>query len=268
VSDPDPVERYLDRLLGYLRGETTEVRRILAEVEEHLRDATAAGVAEGLDEREAQRRAVAAFGRPREVAGRFPRDRVAVPAGVVLAELARTGLALGAVALVAIGVSGGLADLLGRLFGPAFVSGDMPGVTYTPARCAQFLEYFPHAGSCNAAATLDHWGEVVEFRVFAGVVGLIVLGIAALARRGRPAPAWTGVLPKAFAPVVATALYAVAAALLLLASLQAALVAGGAGVGQWLSAAIVAVAMAAWYGTRLIRRLSLRAGRRDLRTGA
>jgi hypothetical protein len=42
---------------------------------------------------------------------------------------------LGAVGLVAIGASGPLAELLGRLFGPAFVAGDLPGMTYTAAVC-------------------------------------------------------------------------------------------------------------------------------------
>jgi hypothetical protein len=83
---------------------------------------------------------------------------------------------LGAVGLVAIGASGLVAELLGRLFGAGFVAGDLPGVTYTGQRCAQYLEYFPNAGGCEQAATLHHWGEVVEYRVAVGVVGAFVLG--------------------------------------------------------------------------------------------
>ena len=62
------------------------------------------------------------------------------------AELPRAAVLLGAVCLVAIGVGGVLAELLGRLFGAAFVAGDMAGVTYTAQRCAEFLEYVPDAG--------------------------------------------------------------------------------------------------------------------------
>lgn len=72
----DLIEGYLDRLPTQLRGSAHDVRRILSETEEHLRDATA--------------------------------------------EL----VLLGAVGLVAIGASGALAELLGRVFGPAFVAGD------------------------------------------------------------------------------------------------------------------------------------------------
>jgi len=129
----DPIEDYLDQLLPRLRGPAARVRRILAETEEHLRDATAEGVAAGLDRDEAAHRAVQRFGDPGTVAGRFP-----MPLRAVLGELTRTAIALGAVALVAIGLSGGLAELLGHLFGPDAVAGDLPGVTYTAQRCADF----------------------------------------------------------------------------------------------------------------------------------
>src|SRR5215217_2487440 len=143
----DLIEGYLDRLLGHLRGSAHDVRRILAETEEHLRDATAELVAAGAGEEEAERRAIERFGDPRAVARRFSARLAPVPPAAVAAELA------------------GTAELLGRLYGPGFVAGDLPGVTYTRERCAEFLEYFPHAGGCEQAATLHHWGEVVEYRV-------------------------------------------------------------------------------------------------------
>ena len=54
-----------------------------------------------------------------------------------------------------------VAEVFGRVFGAAFVAGDAPGVTYTPARCADYFEYFPRASDCTQAAALHHWGEVV-----------------------------------------------------------------------------------------------------------
>jgi PadR family transcriptional regulator PadR len=90
-----------------------------------------------------------------------------------------------------------------------FVAGDLPGMTYTPERCAEFLEYFPDAGSCAKAAALHHWGEVVEYRVAAGVLGLLVLGAFLLWRRRARPPEYLGVLPDGFAATVATSLYGV-----------------------------------------------------------
>ena len=256
---PDPVGAYLDRLLGHLRGSAADVRRILAETEEHLRDAVSEGMAAGLGQDEAQRQAIARFGDPHVLARQFSGQLSPVPQSVVLAELARTVVLLGAVALVAIGVSGALAEVFGRVFGPGFVAGDLPGTTYTPQRCAYFLEYFPQARTCGQAAALHHWGEVVEYRVAAGVLGLLVL-VATIPWRRRRDSGYLGVLPDGVPATVAASLYAVAAAILLLQSLDADLVAGGAGNGQWLSGGLVALVMAVGYGSVLYRTVVLRAG--------
>ena len=141
------------------------------------------------------------------------------------------------------------------------MAGDLPGVTYTAQRCAEYLEYFPDAGGCAQAAALHHWGEVVEYRVAVGVLGLLVLG-GFLVWRRRPEGRqhrYLGVLPDGFSATVATSLYGVAAAALAVLSLDAFLVAGGDGTGQWLSAAIVASAMAAAYGVSLYRTVLVRA---------
>ena len=251
----DLIEGYLDQLLTHLRGSATDVRRILSETEEHLRDATAELEAAGASREEAQRLAVERFGHPRTVARRFSALLAPVPPAGVAAELARSAVLLGGVGLVAIGASGLVAELLGRLFGAGFVAGDLPGVTYTAQRCAEYLEYFPDAGSCAQAAALHHWGEVVEYRVAIGVLGLLVLGGFLLWRRrpNRQDPRYLGVLPDGFSATVATSLYGVTAAALALLSLDAFLVADGDGTGQWLSAAIVAAAMAAIYGVSLYR---------------
>src|SRR5215218_1249177 len=247
----DLIERYLDRLLTQLRGSAHDVRRILSETEDHLRDAASELMAAGASEEEAQRQAIARFGDARAVARRFSTRLAPIPPVAVAAELARAAVLLGAVGLVAIGASGALAELLGRACGARFVAGDLPDVTYTPQRCAEFLEYFPNAGSCAQAAALHHWGEVVEYRVAAG----------ALWRRGRRRrqAQYLGVLPDGFSATVATSLYGVAAAILGLQSLESFVVARGAGNGQWLSGAIVALAMAVAYGTSLYRTVLARA---------
>jgi len=254
----DLIERYLDRLLTQLRGSARDVRRILAEAEEHLRDATSEATATGTSEQEAQRQAIARFGDPRTVTWRFSPRLSPVPTWALLTELLRAATLLGAIALVAIGVSGLIAELFGRVFGARFVSGDLPGTTYTADRCADFLEYFPRAGSCAHAAELHHWGEVVEYRVVAGVLGLLVLGGYALWHRRRREPSYLGVLPDGFSATVATALYGVAAAGLLLESLNGYVAGSGIGSGQWLSGAIVSLAMAAVYAVSLYRAILAR----------
>jgi hypothetical protein len=273
-----PIEDYLDQLLVELRGSARDVRRILAEVEEHLRDATAEGVAEGLPEGKAQWRAVDRFGPPRMVARRFGRPATRL----ALRALARAAAPFTAVGLIAVGVSGAISEALGRWFGPAFVAGDLPDVRYAAARCADFQEYFP-GKSCLDAAAWHHWGEVVEYRVAAGVVGLLLLGGRLLYRRRRrkapemtemtektektetvkvaaartAVPAADVALPPGLLAGAATALYGLAAAVLLLQGADDA-VAGGmtGGTGQWLSAGGVAAVVAVAYGLALLRSLA------------
>jgi len=249
-----PIEDYLDQLLVELRGSARDVRRILAEVEEHLRDATAEGVADGLSEDKAQWRAIDRFGRPRVVARRFGR----LAARPALGALARAAVPFTVAGMIAIGVSGAISELLGRVFGPAFVAGDQPDVRYTAGRCADFQEYFP-GKSCLDAAAWHHWGEVVEYRAAVGVLGLFLLGGWLLHRRRRPKAAAAALiaLPAGLMSGVAAALYGLAAAGLLLQGLGAAAAGGmSGGTGQWLSAGGVALVAAMVYGLALLRSLA------------
>lgn len=186
-GDGSPVEEYLDRLFDRLAGTGSTGRRALDEVTDHLRASTAAGVAAGLSPVDAERAAVDRFG-PVERTARGLRP---VP-GFPLRRLAASAAVLGSFGLVAVGLSGLVAGALGAVFGKPFVSGDPPGVTYTAARCADFLEYHPDAGSCQAAAVAHHFDEVVSYRVAAGVLGLLALLAFWVLRRLGPlsGPAW------------------------------------------------------------------------------
>lgn len=246
------IDRYLDRLLLELRGSAPDVRRVLAEVEEHLNDATREGVAAGLAEDEARRAAIARFGSPRTVARRF--GHATVPRADLVRAVGWAMVPLAAVGLVAIGVSGAISELLGRLFGASFVSGDLPWVRYTPERCAALRTYFPDRG-CLDAAVQDHWGEVVVFRVAAGVLGLLLLGGYALVRRRARASA--AVLRPGVVPVVGVTAYGLTGAVLALEGVNATLLGGAhGGSGQWWSAAVVALAVALAY-TRCAYRVLL-----------
>ena len=250
----EAIERYLDRLLLELRGRATDVRRILVETEEHLRDEVAAGLAEGLPVEEAEERAIARFGPPRVVARRFGPTSTRV-----LPELVRALTLLIAVGLIAIGASGVLSMGLRAVFGSSFVAGDPVGVTYTPRRCADFVRFHPEAASCSAAASAHHADEVEEYRVATGALGLLVLGGWAVARRRGPRRHNLGVLPDAFSATVGATVFGVAGGLLLMQG--AAMLVQGAdrGAGQWLSGSAVALLVASVYGWGLLRMLRLRA---------
>ena len=55
---------------------------------------------------------------------------------------------LACVGLLAVGGSGAIAAVVNATLGPDFVSGDLPGNTYTPDRCSDLMEYAPAASTC------------------------------------------------------------------------------------------------------------------------
>ncbi len=157
-----------------------------------------------------------------------------------------------AIGLLAVGMSGLLAAGADALWGNRFVAGDLPGVTYTASRCAEFREYAPHARTCLEAAASHHAGEVIDYRLAAGILGLGVLAMWAWLRRRDPGQ----VLPAVVVPAVATAVFAAAAAALFGQGLGSLILnADHGGAGQWLSGAVVAALVAAWFVRQLLRAL-------------
>jgi hypothetical protein len=219
----------------------------LAEAEDHLRAATATSARTGLAIGDAEAEAVRQFGDPARFAAGIRRAHLDVWS---VARRAFTGTWLvGAVSLIAIGIAGGVSELLGRLFGAGFVAGDRSGVTYTPDRCADYFEYFPHAASCGDAAALHHWGEVVEYRVAVGVLGLIALGLLVLARRTvLQGGQWA--LPRPYVAAVLLAILGAAGVLLTGVSLMSIVFGETSGVGvnlaDGVTACLVAVAVLVW----------------------
>ena len=64
-------------------------------------------------------------------------------------------------------------------------------MTYSAARCTDFFEYAPGAKTCERAATWHHYAEVVQYRLAAGVLGLLSLAVYVLVHRrlrGDPPP--------------------------------------------------------------------------------
>jgi hypothetical protein len=262
----DAIDAYLDELLVELHGRAREVRRILVEAEQHLRDAADEGVRSGLAADEAARAAVERFGSARLVARRFAAEAPPVLSARFLGQVGLALVLLGGVGLVAVGVSGGVAAGMGSAFGKTFVSGDSPDVAYTPARCAYFLEYYPRP-TCEQAATAHHYDEVVFYRLAAGLAGLVALGGWWLARRrGWFGSGEVGLLPESFVPTIGAAVFGLAAAGLLAQGFGQIVVDTTNGAGEYVSGGLVSLAVAAWFVRSLVLVFGARTGGSTLAT--
>lgn len=150
MKAPETIEEYLDQLADELEVEPRRLLRVLRESEDHLRSSTQRLVEEGLASADAELLAIGRFGSTREVARGFNRvsgrqfARFAPALFFSVSELAIIGF-------LAIGLSGVLSFGLARAFGQDFVAGDLAGVSYSTARCADFFSFHPEAGSCGEA---------------------------------------------------------------------------------------------------------------------
>lgn len=257
MSDNDLIDRYLDHLVEVLQGPGREIRRALAESEDHLRETEVAGLQAGMTAESAALDAIERFGTAEVVARRYDLLR-ALASPLQLAAQAFLSLCLvGAFVLIGIGISGALAAGTGVLLGEDFIAGDLPGVTYTPERCAEFLEYHPEAESCEKAAVAHHFDETVGFRLEGGVLGILTLiawWIVSRAARRRIGPS---ALSGVFVPCAATALFAAAAITLGgIGALQWAITGGNSGAGSFLTAGVVSLLATATFGVWLLKSLS------------
>jgi hypothetical protein len=256
----DAIDAYLDALMLRLLDDPSRnevdvaaIRRAVAESEDHLRETQRAAMANGSGDADAAQLAVDRFGSVNEVAGRFRQSgtrRHDVTFGAVFRSL----WLMGGIGLIAIGMSGVVASILGAVWGHGFVAADLPGVTYTPQRCAQYAELAPGHATCEQAAIAHHFGEVVQYRMAAGMLGLLVLVAYSawifLARRtGRS----TSLIPPTWFEAVGAAIFGVAAAAALLVSVGHELTGPAAGTGQYLSAGLVSLVVASGFAIALAR---------------
>ena len=186
-------------------------------------------------------------------------DGMSAPRWLVLLarQLLGAAIVFAAIGLVAVGVSGALSAGLGATAGHSFVAGDPPDVHYSAARCADLREYAPGARTCEAAATDHHFDEIVSYRAAAGVVGVGLLTgvVVARRRRRRSGAAEPSVLPRAFVPTVGATAFGGAAVALAAMSADFVVVGHGRGAGQFLTGALVAGLVGAWYLFELGRQL-------------
>ena len=240
----DLVAAYLADLRGKLRAPDADL--VIAEAEDHLRESVAAGVAIGMTDREAQEAAISAFGSVRAVV-RAHNLRV----GQVARDLVMAALKLGWIGCFSVAASGFVAWAMDGLFGRAFVGGSATATTrFAAAQCQYWLKLWPGAHTCAQAAMLESSADAVSLRVLGGgIAGMVLLGAYLLALMYWR-PGGVLVLPSGFFPLVAAAVFTVGGLALVICAFTGGPFGALAGPGSFLSGAVVALAVAAAYGTR------------------
>jgi len=241
----DAIEDYLDRLIVTLSGSPRQVRHTLAEVEAHLRDAVAEGVAAGLTEPAAQAQAVARMGPVHGVTGRGP--ALTRPSMAMARRLALTAALIGGAGFLAIGAAGVFARLLLTVRGDAFLTAPWPAGSYTRADCARWLAGDPGTHSCVTAMLADHVGDFLLQATAAGLLGLIALAAYLALRQRWQDRATLTALPAGTAEALGTALAGLAAVVCLGQAVNTEMVQHGIGAGEpWSLGAAAAVAAVAF----------------------
>lgn len=209
-GDPDErIDSYLDELLLAMRCRPREARRLLAEVESHLRESIEAQVAAGLDEPEATEEALRRLGPPSAVARGLP-PRAAYLS--LLGQITEAALLVISVLFLAAGAAAVPAAVVGLTGNPALVTGDQAGQVPPPGRCQQLLHMLAAPG-CSQALAAHHLQEVIRNHLLTGWLGFLVLvawWVLHIHRKARPT-----VLPAGFALTVCGTLLAIVAAFLL-----------------------------------------------------
>ncbi len=253
------IDVYLDTLLVESRDLPPRARRMLLnESESHLLESAEAAEAGGLTRQQAESLAVRRFGAPPDIVGPY-RRAVAAPS-IITRQVAVTGLFLGAIGAVAVGISGLVAAVI-RWFEGSRALVDWPaGGTPAPSDCARWLRLDPHALDCRTAAVSDWANETVAYRIILGLMGaLVLLGLHVYFRR-RGSVGRAAMLPPLVRDTVAATLFAAAGAGTLVLGVDAIVTSSGFGSGQWLSAAPVALLLAGFYAFKVTRRLPAAAG--------
>jgi hypothetical protein len=270
TETPDPIEEYLDELLTRLVGPPSEVRRVLAESEAHLRDAVDNELATGASRSEAERAAIARFGSSSDVARAVNHASVPARTVSVLAALAAPAMRMVAAGLIAIGVSAALARVLAGLTSSNFVFGLPPGVIPAASRCAHWLSVQPTAKTCAQAAMYENADDTLQLYVGFAVLGLLLLALIgvvfvivrrALARRVRgrrvgERGAFRAAPPPGVVEAIGTTVFGGVGLALLAAGLTNSASTGLWGHGLWYVEATVSLAIAAVYLILFVRSLA------------
>jgi hypothetical protein len=215
-------------------------------------------VAGGASELAAQTAAVQRFGPVGELVAAEQRRQVPAPAAVA-GQVVATAWLLGAIAAVAVGVSGLIAEVVRLVAGIPVLVDVAAGQGLAAVDCTRWLAADPTAATCRDAALSDWAAEVVGYRVALGLLGVIALLAYPAMRRIRfgrvdmSGHGGLGRLPAVVSDSIAFTGFALAAGGTLILGVNAVVTASGHGSGQWFNATPVALGVAAVFGWRLLR---------------
>ena len=226
----EPIEEYLDSLYAHLRTDPRSARRLLDEAADHLQTTADELQAGGMDREAAEREAVRRFGTSRPLAVAQTRRTF----GRLVVDTAGAVTFLGAIGLVAIGLSGLVAGAITALFGRDFVGGGLARSVF---------------GGPPASVAEDA-GDAVALRVLAGIAGLVLLAGVWVARRSGMR---LRVLPSSYVDIVGLVAFSGATIALAAASVDQVVQHNGNGTGFFLSGAIVSLVGAVAFGMRSVR---------------
>jgi hypothetical protein len=150
-----------------------------------------------------------------------------------------------AVGFVAVGVSGVTARAWSGLAGLASTFGDAPGVHIDAASCAHFLAAQPGTQSCATAALLEVRDDALVQRAAIGLLGLLLMGGSVWWGRRRDRRTGGAVDLAAPAALLAATVFGLVGVALAGYGVDRAVT--GTGSGQWLSAGLIAIIVAAGY---------------------
>ena len=182
TGDRDLVQRYLDELALRLQGPAAHIRRVFAETEAHLYDASDAQLSAGGDLQAAQAEAVRRFGSPTEVAAAVNAAAWARARGPVLRAAGATLTRLAAAGLLTMGATGMVARIIAALTSTKTVYGLPAGARLPASSCRYWLAVRPGSVTCRQAAMLEASSDLTLALGVAGLLG-VVLGVALAVRR-------------------------------------------------------------------------------------
>ena len=171
----DPIEAYLDRLFVALSGAPRDIRRALAEAEQHLHESAADLEASGLSREAARAEAVRRMGSAEVTAGP---PRVTVYLTPALRRRAALSLLLiSGVAGVACGLAGVFGLIVRALWGPAAIATAFPADSYTAAECRHWQATTPTEHGCVDVTTAVHASHYLIDTLACGMIGVLVLAL-------------------------------------------------------------------------------------------